>query len=180
MFVKLPVPILATLISSITNVVDQIGEPAAASLVHPAVQDFKKFSLEFLGDTGAAHDIGSFRALADQGLDRTVLEPWIRTFDNPVRFATGGGPQVASEELRLYSTELGAFNLHLLSSCPLALPIGKHVAKGRTFIWEHGKTPYIALDHRRCRVCGVQLRTDIMPDGCRIASRFLLLKTKDS
>ena len=38
---------------TISNAVDQIGEPAAASLVHPAVQDFKTFSLEFLGDTGA-------------------------------------------------------------------------------------------------------------------------------
>lgn len=79
---------------SITNAVDQIGEPAAASLVHPAVQDFKKFSLEFLGDTGAAHDIGSLRALADQGVDRAVLEPWIRALDDPVRFSTGGGPQL--------------------------------------------------------------------------------------
>eukprot|EP00435_Cladocopium_sp_Y103_P012816 s2775_g3.t1 len=34
----------------------------------------------------------------------------------------------------------------------MALSIGKQVAKGRTFIWEHGKKPYVALDHRRCRV----------------------------
>ena len=59
MFLKLSVPILATLISSITNSNEQIGEQTAASIVHPAVQNFKKYSLEFWGDTGAAHDIGS-------------------------------------------------------------------------------------------------------------------------
>ena len=48
MFLKLSVPILATLISSITNSLDQIGETTAASMVHPAVQNTKKYSLEFL------------------------------------------------------------------------------------------------------------------------------------
>ena len=62
MFLKLSVPILATLISSITNSYDSVGEVSAASMVHPAVQNFRKFSLEFLGDTGAAHDIGSLKA----------------------------------------------------------------------------------------------------------------------
>ena len=79
MFLKLSVPILATLISSITNSDEQIGEQTAASIVHPAVQNFKKYSLEFWGDTGAAHDIGSLRALQDQGLSRDMVEPWIKS-----------------------------------------------------------------------------------------------------
>ena len=95
MFLKLSVPILATLISSITNSYDQIGEITAASMVHPAVQNFKKYSLEFLGDTGAAHDIGSLRALQDQGVSRDMVEPWMKALQSPVRFATGGGPQLS-------------------------------------------------------------------------------------
>ena len=151
-FLKLSVPILATLISSIVNSVEQIGEVHAASMIDPAIQDFRKLSLEFLGDTGAAHDIGSLRALEEQGIDRSVLEPWIRALDNPVRFATGGGPQVSTEALKLYSKELGQFNLHLLENCPMALSIGRQVAQGKTFVWQHGKSPYLAMDHRRCKV----------------------------
>ena len=121
-------------------------------MVDPAVQNFKKFSLEFLGDTGAAHDIGSLRALQDQGLTKDMVEPWIKTLESPVRFATGGGAQLSTEALRMYTKELGDFNIHLLSSCPMALSIGKQVSRGRTFIWQHGQKPYIALDHRKCRV----------------------------
>ena len=139
---ELSVPILATLISSITNSYEMIGEKAAASMVDPAVQSFKKYSLEFLGDTGAVHDIGSLRALQDQGLSEDML----------VRFATGGGPQLSTEELRVYTKELGDFHIHLLESYPMALSIGRQVSRGRTFIWQHGQKPYIALDHRRCRV----------------------------
>ena len=153
MFLKLSVPILATLISSITNSYDQIGETTAASMVHPAVQNFKKYSLEFLGDTGAAHDIGSLRALQDQGVSRDMVEPWMKALQSPVRFATGGGPQLSTEALRVYTKELGDFHIHLLESCPMALSIGRQVSRGRTFIWQHGQKPYIALDHRRCRLC---------------------------
>ena len=151
-FLKLFVPILATLISSNTNSYDQIGETTAASVVHPAIQNFKKYSLEFLGDTGAAHDIGSLRALQDQGLSRDMVEPWIKALQSPVRFATGGGPQLSTEALRVYTKELGDFHIHILESCPMALSIGRQVSRGRTFIWQHGQKPYIALDHRRCRV----------------------------
>ena len=151
-FLKLSVPILATLISSITNSYEMIGEKTAASMVHPAVQNFKKCSLEFLGDTGAAHDIGSLRALQDQGLSKDMVVPWMKALKSPVRFTTGGGPQLSTEELRVYTKELGDFHIHLLESCPMALSIGRQVSRGRTFIWQHGQKPYIALDHRRCRV----------------------------
>ena len=151
-FLKLSVPILATLISSITNSYEMIGEKAAASMVDPAVQNFKKYSLEFLGDAGAAHDIGSLRALQDQGLSKDMVVPWMKALKSPVRFATGGGPQLSTEELRVYTKELGDFHIHLLESCPMALSIGRQVSRGRTFIWQHGQKPYIALDHRRCRV----------------------------
>ena len=151
-FLKLSVPILATLISSITNSYSEVGEVTAATMVHPAVQNFRKYSLEFLGDTGAAHDIGSLRALEDQGISRDMIEPWIKTLESPVRFATGGGPQLSTEALKIYNKGLGDFNMHLLSNCPMALSIGRQVAKGRTFVWEHGKKPFIALNHRRCRV----------------------------
>ena len=118
-----------------TNSYDQIGETTAASVVHPAIQNFKKYSWEFLGGTGAAHDIGSLRALQDQGLSRDMFEPWKKALQSPVRFATGGGPQLSTEALRVYTKELGDFHIH-----------------GRTFIWQHGQKPYIALGHRRCRV----------------------------
>ena len=121
-------------------------------MVDPAVQNFKKYSLEFLGDTGAAHDIGSLRALQDQGLSKDMVVPWMKALKSPVRFATGGGPQLSTEELRVYTKELGDFHIHLLESCPMALSIGRQVSRGRTFIWQHGQKPYIALDHRRCRV----------------------------
>ena len=80
-FLKLSVPILATVILSITSSYEQIGEQTAASMVHPAVQNFKKYSLEFLGDNGAANDIGSFRALQGQGLSRDMVEPWIKSLE---------------------------------------------------------------------------------------------------
>ena len=146
------VPILATLISSITNSFHEVGEIHAATMVHPAVQSFRKYSLEFLGDTGAAHDIGSLRALEDQGISRDMIEPWIKTLESPVRFATGGGPQLSTEALKIYNKGLGEFNMHLLANCPMALSIGKQVCRGRTFVWQHGQKPFIALDHRRCRV----------------------------
>ena len=44
------------------------------------VEDFRNLSLEFIGDTGAAHDIGSFKALAEQGFEREILEPWLKMF----------------------------------------------------------------------------------------------------
>ena len=152
MFLKLSVPILATLILSIINSYDQIGKTIPASMVHPAIQNFKKYSLEFLGGIGAAHDIGSLRALQDQGMSRDMVEPWIKTLQSPVRFATGGGPQLSIEALRVYTKDLGDFHIHLLESCPMALSIGRQVSRGRAFIWQRGHKPYIALNHRRCCV----------------------------
>ena len=64
-----------------------------------------------------------------------------------VRFATGGGPQLSTEALRVYTKDI-----HLLESCPMALSIGRQVSRGHTFIWQHGHKPYIALNHRRCRI----------------------------
>ena len=87
-----------------------------------------------------------------QGFDREMLEPWLKCLDNPVRFSTGGGPQTSSEARRIYAKSVGDLNLHLLKNCPLAMSIGKQVSKGRTFVWEHGKVPFIALDHKKCRV----------------------------
>ena len=52
MFLKLSVPILTTLISSIANSHEQIGEQTAASMVRPTVQNVKKYSLEFLETLG--------------------------------------------------------------------------------------------------------------------------------
>ena len=34
----------------------------------------------------------------------------------------------------------------------MASSIGRQVSHGHTSIWQHGQRPYIALDHRRCRV----------------------------
>ena len=150
-FLKVSVPILASVVNSIVEN-PSIGVEQAAGMLHPTVEDFRNLSLEFIGDTGAAHDIGSFKALADQGFDREMLEPWLKCLDNPVRFSTGGGPQTSSEALRIYAKSVGDLNLHLLKNCPLAMSIGKQVSKGRTFVWEHGKVPFIALDHKKCRV----------------------------
>ena len=151
-FLKLSVPILAKLILSIIDAYDQIGETIAASMVHPVIQNFKKYFLEFLGGTGSAHDIGSLRTLQDQGMSRDMVEPWMKALLIPVRFTTGGGPQLSTEALRVYTKDLGAFHIHLLESCPMALSIGRQVSRGHTFIWQYGHKPYIALNHRRCRV----------------------------
>ena len=118
MFLKLSVPILATLISSVTNSYEQIGGKTTASMDHPAVQNFKKYSLEFLGDTGAAHDIGSLRALQDQGLSRDMVEPWMKALQSPVRFATGGGPQLSTEALRVYTRNWVIFIFISLRAAP--------------------------------------------------------------
>ena len=144
MFLKLSVPILTTLISSIANSHEQIGEQTAASMVRPTVQNVKKYSLEFLGNAGAAHDIGSLRALQDQGFSRDMVDPWIKSLESPVRFATGGGPQLSTEALRAYTKELGGLPHGLIDR-----------ATGQPWthiLWQHGQKPFIALDHRRCRV----------------------------
>ena len=151
-FLKLSIPILASLVQSIVESSPHIGMNAAAGMLYPTVEEFRGLSLELLGDTGAAHDIGSFKALEEQGISQEMAKPWLQCLENPVRFATGGGAQVSEEAMRIYADKVGALNLHLLQSCPLAMSIGRQVAKGRTFVWQHGKTPFIALDHKKCRV----------------------------
>ena len=91
-FLKVSVPILASAVNSIVEN-PSIGVEQAAGMLHPTVEDFRNLSLEFIGDTGAAHDIGSFKALVDQGFDREMLEPWLKCLDNSVRFSTGGGQE---------------------------------------------------------------------------------------
>ena len=70
--------------------------------------------------------------------------------DRPVKFLKGGGIQQSSEAVNLWAQALGSMQVHLLKDCPLAMSIGRQVRKGRTFVWEHGKVPYIALNHRKC------------------------------
>ena len=108
-FLKVSVPVLASVVNSIVEN-PSTGVEQAAGMLHPTDEDFRNLSLEFIGDTGAAHDIGSFTALADQGFDREMLEPWLKCLDNPVRFATGGGPQTSSEALRIYAKSVGDLN----------------------------------------------------------------------
>ena len=55
-FLKLSVPILATLISSIIN-------SPSFDCVTAGIEQFKTMSIKLLGDTGAAHDIGSLETL---------------------------------------------------------------------------------------------------------------------
>jgi len=141
MFLELSVPILATLISSITNSYEQIGEQTAASMMHPAVPNFKEYSLEFLGATGAAHGIGSLRAMQDEGLSREVVKPWIKILESPEVYDRRR-TELSTEALRMYTKDLGDFHIHLLESCPMAFLIGR----------QHGQKPFIALDRRRCRV----------------------------
>ena len=152
MFLKLSIPILATVVSSVVNSIDKIGEASAAAMLKEPIKDFRTFSLEFLGDTGAAYGIGSHRALEEQGIDLKTIEPWIKVLDHPINFSTGGGQQMATEAIRMYCENLGELHMHLLSSCPMALSIGRQVSKGKTFVWEHGQKPYLALNHRRCRI----------------------------
>ena len=113
---------------------------------------YQRLSFELIGDTGAAHDIGSEEALTNQGLSPEVISSWKRTLENPLKFATAGGVQEAREVLSGWAGNIGELQVHLLKSCPLAMSIGKQIKKGRTFIWEFGKTPYIALNHKKCRV----------------------------
>ena len=55
-FLKLSVPILATLISSIIN-------SPSFDCVTAGIEQFKTMSIKLLGDTGADHDIGSLETL---------------------------------------------------------------------------------------------------------------------
>ena len=156
-FLRLSIPILASIISSVD--MSQIGQEDMNAMLCPAFEQFQDLSLELLGDTGAATDLGSFGALESQGFSKEMIEPWLKSLDKPVKFSTGGGPQTSNDAVRLVPKEIGELNLHLLENCPLALSIGKQVSKGRTFIWQHGKMPFIALDHKKCRVwCPVEQR----------------------
>lgn len=91
-------------------------------------------SIEILGGTGAAHDIGSSRALEEQGLDAQTVEAWVKCLENPIGFETGGGTQHADEVLKLYADSVGELNVHLLENCPLAMSIGRQVAQDRAFV----------------------------------------------
>ena len=113
---------------------------------------YQRLSIELIGDTGAAHDIGSEEALTSQGLSPEVISSWKRTLENPLKFATAGGVQEAREVLSGWAGNIGELQVHLLTSCPRAMSIGKQIKKGRTFMWEFGKTPHIALNHKKCRV----------------------------
>ena len=73
-FLKLSVPILATLISSIVDS-PKFECVSAASALHPCVEQFRSMSIELLGDTGAAYDIGSLHAIQEQGIDPELLKP---------------------------------------------------------------------------------------------------------
>ena len=131
-FLKLSVPILATLISS------TIDSPSfecvtAASALHPCIEQFKTMSIELLGDTGAAHDIGSLEALQEQGAPVDTVKPWIRCQDSPIIDLP------SHEALELYARSVGELQLHLLKRCPLAMSIGKQVSSGRTFIGDTGE-----------------------------------------
>ena len=75
-FLKLSVPILATLISSIIDS-PHIECVTAASALHPCIGQFKTMSIELLGDTGAAHDIGSLEALQEQKIPVATVKQWI-------------------------------------------------------------------------------------------------------
>lgn len=55
--------------------------------------DFHNISVELIGGTGAAHDIGSGRAILEQGVDPEILDVWKGMLDQPVNFLTGGGVQ---------------------------------------------------------------------------------------
>ena len=138
MFFKLSIPILAIVVLSVVNSIEKIGEASAAAILKEPIKDFRTFSLEFLGDTGAAYDIGSFKALEEQGIDLKTIEPWIKLLDHPINFSTGGGQQMATEAIRMYYENFGEFYMHVLSSCPMASSIGRQVSKGKTFVWEDG------------------------------------------
>ena len=47
-----------------------------------------------------------------------MLEPWLKCLENPVKFATGGGPQTSVEALRVYAKDVGDLNMHLLKNWP--------------------------------------------------------------
>ena len=105
----------------------------AASALHPCIEQFKTMSIELLGDTGAAHDIGSLEALQEQGAPVDTVKPWIRCQDSPIIDLP------SHEALELYARSVGELQLHLLKRCPLAMSIGKQVSSGRTFIGDTGE-----------------------------------------
>ena len=47
MFLKLGIPILATVVSSVVNSIDQIGEVPAAAMVREPIRDFRTFLWSF-------------------------------------------------------------------------------------------------------------------------------------
>ena len=53
----------------------------------------------------------------------------------------------------MWNQTLGSVKMFLLKKCPLAFSIGEEVEENkRTMIWEHGKLPFLALDHTKCIV----------------------------
>ena len=73
--------------------------------------DFHNISLELIGDTGAAHDIGSERAILEQGIAPELLEMWKGVLDRPVKLLAGGGIQV--ERKSHFSGRSNGWNLTL-------------------------------------------------------------------
>ena len=106
-FLKLSVPIFASLVLGVMH----LEHHAASARIRPAAKEFHDMSIELLGDAGAAHDIGSRRALEEQRLDARTIDAWVKCLANPISFETGGCRQrwrVEHSSLR----ELSARNVH--------------------------------------------------------------------
>jgi len=91
--------------------------------------------LEFAADSGAARHLVSHEALAQQGGDASVIQPFLRPSHEFLRFHTGGGQRDSNLAL--------GFQAHfVLSGCPFLQTIGQDVADGMSFVWKPGELPF--------------------------------------
>ena len=109
---KVSIPILASVVNSMVE--DPcIGLEQAAGMLDRTVEDFRNLWLEFISDTGAAHDIRSFKALAHQGFDRQML----KCFHKPCKLFHGR----RTPNFLGGASHMGKMNLHLLKNWPYRL-----------------------------------------------------------
>ena len=123
---------------------------ALSSMVSP-VQGL----LEFAADSGAGRHLVSHEALAQQRVDSSVIQPFLRPSHESIRFHIGGGQRDSNLSLGFQAVEnFSDANYFVLPGYPFVRSIGQDVADGMSFVWMPGELPFMSRRGPRCLLTG--------------------------
>ena len=111
------------------------------------------YLIEFLNDSGAGRTILSKRALKEQGVPASAIDPFITTASQPISFDTGGGERSSNKSIALTGGLLHNVESYMLEDSPIAISMGQLVESAKLpFIWVPGDKPYHCTDASKLRV----------------------------